>query len=166
MLKTYSFDVPFAPLPDWITRPDFTEEREDSEEIEEREDIEDSEAIRLVVVVENIDDEIKKYINTAIKCTLPGKEGYRNFLIFQFCRWLKGNPDFEKLTAGQLKPLVKMWYEQALSTIGTKVFDETWADFCYGWKKVKYPKGVFPVRRSGTDWEIELEEGSSRFTHV
>ena len=25
---------------------------------------------------------------------------------------------------------------------------------------------MFPVRRSGTDWEIELKEGSSRFTHV
>ena len=25
--------------------------------------------------------------------------------------------------------------------MGTKPFDETWADFAYGWKRVKYPKG-------------------------
>ncbi len=94
-----------------------------------------------IVVWEKLSGKVQRYINIAIKCTLPSKAGYRNFLIFQFCRWLKGQPEFEKLNAGQLKPLIKMWHEQALPIIKTKSFDETWADFVYGWKKVKYPKG-------------------------
>lgn len=118
---------------------DFTEEKE---ELEETEDTEDSEAIKGgVVVYENLNSKLQDYVNNAIACTLPNKEGYRNFLIFQFCRELKGCSEFEKYKAGQLKPLVKRWYEQALPIIGTKSFDETWADFCYGWPRVKYPKG-------------------------
>lgn len=93
------------------------------------------------VIFEKLDKKIQHYINMAIKCTLPNKTGYRNFLIFQYCRWLKGHSEFENHTAGQLKSLVKLWYERALPFIGTKVFDETWADFAYGWKRVKYPKG-------------------------
>lgn len=141
---------------------DFTEETEEVEETEEPDDSEDIEAIKIasvssvssgssvssvssvndsVIVFENLDVKVKNYVNTAIKCTRPNKEGYRNFLIFQFCRWLKGNAEFEKCQAGQLKPLVRLWHEKALPTIGTKPFDETWADFCYGWTRVKYPKG-------------------------
>lgn len=94
-----------------------------------------------LVLWENLDMKNRDFVKRAIKCTLPSKKGYRNFLIFQFCRWLKGNPEFENHTAGQLKPLVKLWHERALPFIGTKIFDETWADFAYGWNKVKYPKG-------------------------
>ena len=90
---------------------------------------------------ENLDKKIQHYVNTAIKCTLPSKTGYRNSLIFHFCRWLKGHPEFENHTAGQLKPLVKLWHERALPFIGTQEFEVTWADFAYGWKRVKYPKG-------------------------
>jgi len=121
---------------------DFTEEADETDDIEDREDSEDIEVIRKGgVVVEKLDFKIQNYVNTAIKCTLPGKRGYRNFLIFQFCRWLKGCSEFEKCQAGQLKPLVRLWHEKALPRIGTKPFDDTWADFCYGWTKVKYPKG-------------------------
>lgn len=115
---------------------EFTEDTEDIEEIE------DIEAIsKEVFAFENLDREAQSYINEAIKCTLPDKQGYRNSLIFQYCRWLKGYSKFEKCEAGQLKPLVKLWHEKALPAIGTKSFDETWADFAYGWPKVKYPKG-------------------------
>ena len=94
-----------------------------------------------VVVFESLDVKVQTCITAAIKCTLPNKNGYRHFLIFQFCRWLKAIPDFELCEPRQLKPLVKMWHEQALPTIGTKTFDDTWADFCHGWPRVKYPKG-------------------------
>jgi len=96
---------------------------------------------REIVIWEELDDTIQHYVNMAIKCSLPSKKGYRNFLIFQFCRWLKGCPEFEEYAAGPLKPLVRLWHTRALSFIGTQGFDETWADFAYGWKKVKYPRG-------------------------
>lgn len=119
----------------------FTEEREEPEEPEDIEDIEELEAIsKGVIVFDKLDVELQNYVNTAIERTLPDKRGYRNFLIFQFCRWLKGRSEFEKCKAGQLKPLVRLWHEKALATIGTKSFDDTWADFCYGWPRVKFPK--------------------------
>ena len=93
------------------------------------------------IVFEKLDEKTQHYVNTAIKCTLPSKSGYRNFLIFQYCRWLKGHAEFEKLAAWQLKSLVRSWYERALSFIATQEFDVTWADFAYGWSRVRYPKG-------------------------
>jgi len=124
---------------------DFTEETEESEDIEDIEAIKGVSSLSSVndsvIVFENLDVKVKNYVNTAIKCTLPDKEGYRNFLFFQFCRWLKGHAEFEKCKAGQLKLVIKLWHEKALPIIGTKPFDETWADFCYGWTRVKYPKG-------------------------
>ena len=83
---------------------------------------------------------LKEKVDNAIKKTLPKKEGYRNFLIFQFCRWLKGMEEFEQLPARALKDIIREWHRQALPYIGTKPFDETWANFTYGWPRVKYPK--------------------------
>ena len=83
---------------------------------------------------------LKEKVDNAIKKTLPKKEGYRNFLIFQFCRWLKGMEEFEQLPARALKDTIREWHRQALPYIGTKPFDETWANFTYGWPRVKYPK--------------------------
>jgi len=123
-----------------ITAPQ--KERQFTEEPEETEDIEDIEAIRVRVVVYNkLNKELKKKVKLAISCTLPDKKGYRNFLIFQFCRWLKGISEFAKLSAKSVKSLCREWHRRALPKIGTKPFDETWADFAYGWKRVKYPKG-------------------------
>ena len=50
-------------------------------------------------------------------------------------------PEFAKLSAKKVKSLCREWHRRALPKIGTKSFDETWADFAYGWKRVKYPKG-------------------------
>lgn len=130
-----------------------------TEELDDRNDIEDIEATKKagiassssvssassvndgITVFENLDVKAKNYVSTAIKRTLPNKKGYRNFLVFQYCRWLKGHGVFTECQARQLKPLIMLWHEKALRTIGTKPFDETWADFCYGWTRVKYPKG-------------------------
>ncbi len=115
---------------------EFTEERE------EIDDIEEIEAISCVCVVySELESRLKNNVDDAIKNTLPDKRGYRNFLIFQFCRWLKGMEDFEQLPAKALKDIAREWHRQALDYIGTKPFDETWADFAYGWPRVKYPKG-------------------------
>ena len=112
-----------------------TEEREDIEEIEEKE------AISVSVSYSELDRELKKKVDFAITRTLPDKRGYRNFLTFQFCRWLKSISEFEKLRAKAVKSLCREWHRRALPKIDTKPFDETWADFVYGWNRVKYPKG-------------------------
>lgn len=118
------------------SRTEFTEERE------EPDDTEAIEAIGVFFISYNqLEEELKKRVNFAIIYTLPNKKGYRNFLIFQFCRWLKGMPEFAKLSAKKVKSLCREWHRRALPKIGTKSFDETWADFAYGWKRVKYPKG-------------------------
>ena len=116
----------------------FTEERE---EIEDTEEIEEKEEKRVSVSYESLDKGLKKRVDFAIAQTLPDKRGYRNFSIFRFCRWLKGMSEFVKLDAKAVKNLCREWHRCALSKIGTKPFDETWADFAYGWDRVKYPKG-------------------------
>jgi len=140
---------PNGELPE-LSLTDFTEEAEEREEqhppfiasISSASSVSSVSSVKeRVIFYENLDEKAQCYVNTAIKHTLPYKKGYRNFLIFLFCRWLKGCVEFEKCKAGQLKPLVRLWHEKALQTIGTKPFDETWADFCYGWTRVKYPKG-------------------------
>ena len=83
----------------------------------------------------------KKAVEEAFKYTLPSKERQRNFLIFQLCRWLKGMEEFAELPVKVLKLIVREWHRLAEPTIGTKPFDDTWADFTYGWERVKYPKG-------------------------
>jgi len=42
----------------------------------------------------------------------------------------------------ELRPLVKQWYEAAEPRVsGEHDFAETWAEFVYGWPRVKKPKG-------------------------
>lgn len=124
----------------------FTEETEDKEEIEDIEAI--SKKSYNVVTFEQLCSKTQIFVDEAITATLPDKQGYRNFLIFQYCRWLKGNKEFAKCKARQLKLLVRRWHERALPFIGTKPFDETWADFAYGWQKVKYPKGENMLKKA------------------
>jgi len=40
---------------------------------------------------------------------------------------------------------VRRWHERALPIIGTKPFDETWADFVAAWPRVRFPKGQEPM---------------------
>jgi len=142
--------VPNGQLPELLPKDlgigDFTEEPDDRDDIEATIDVSiasssSASSVSSIIVFENLDVTVKNYVSTAIKRTLPDKKGYRNSSIFKYCRWLKGHSEFTECQAKQLKPLVRLWHEKALRTIGTKPFDETWADFCYGWTRVKYPKG-------------------------
>lgn len=129
-------ELPFA------SNKDFTEETEDTEDIEDIEEIEEIEAIRVKVVnFKELEKDIKSKVLTAISATKPSMNGYRNKLVFQYCRWLKGIEMFANMAAKQVKSLCREWHSAALPNIGTKPFDETWADFACGWNRVKYPKG-------------------------
>lgn len=130
-----------------------------TEETEEIEDIEEIEAIYTHIdkvkhiqdlQIKGLNTNILEQINKAIIDTLPKKEGERNKKIFDFCRWLKGIPELAELPAKELKPIVKQWHKEALPVIGTKPFTKTWADFAYGWTRVKYPKGDDTLKKAVT----------------
>jgi hypothetical protein len=86
---------------------------------------------------EVIDAELRRII----AATLPTQSGQRNTLVFDLCRALKGMPAYADAAAGELKPIVRFWWEAALPIIGTKCFAETWADFRHGWTRVRFPRG-------------------------
>lgn len=71
---------------------------------------------------------------------LPTREGERNDRIFALARNLKAR--FPDVTPKALKSIVQDWHAKALPFIRTKPFEETWAEFCYGWDNVKYPAGI------------------------
>jgi hypothetical protein len=78
-------------------------------------------------------------VEEAVRATQPTNEGQRNRRIFELARRLKGIiPD---ATSDDLRVIVREWHRRALPVIGTKPFDTTWADFCYGLERVKWPHG-------------------------
>lgn len=90
--------------------------------------------------------ELRAQIDSAIKKTLPQEAGQRDRCIFTFCQWLKAIPEVRGRTAAELKSIVRRWHTTAYPVIGTKPFDDTWADFVYGWKRVKWRKGILLER--------------------
>ena len=87
----------------------------------------------------------KQAIGRAIDCTLPGAEGHRNRVLFQFARQLKGIPELATADAHSLRPYVEQWHAKALSFISTKDFETTWQDFLVGWERVQFPAGTGPL---------------------
>lgn len=149
-----------------ITRPgadsmDFTEEPEDTEDTEEREAIQmasgssdSSDSSGSSVNLDSFDTQVRERIEQAITKTLPTGIGQRNRSIFTFCQWLKAVPELGGLPAKALRPVVEKWHARAYPVIGTKPFDDTWADFVYAWRRVKWPKRMLldmVVRRALED---------------
>jgi hypothetical protein len=134
---------------------EFTEETEEIEDIEDIDRNTSNEGKK--ITLENLSLPTRKRVEDAIAKTLPKAEGKRNWMVFQLCRWLKGIPELANLTAKQLKPIVKEWHKKALPVITTKPFDVTWADFTYGWPRVKYPKGD-GILRKATQKALEAKD--------
>lgn len=86
--------------------------------------------------------DLEARIDAVIAKTLPQDTGERNANVFTFCQWLKGIVELRGCPAAELKHIVRQWHRAAYSVIGTKAFDTTWEDFVYGWKRVKWPKGI------------------------
>lgn len=84
-------------------------------------------------------------VEDAINATLPSGVGFRNDRVFCLARHLKRIPELADAELDVLKPIVKEWYRRALPFIGTKDFLETWADFVYGWDRVRYAAGQEPI---------------------
>jgi hypothetical protein len=81
----------------------------------------------------------------AIRLTVPSNHGRRNRAIFSFARHLKAIPSLANAGLEELRPHVHSWHAAALPFIGTKDFDETWADFVNAWPKVEYAAGGEPI---------------------
>jgi len=65
----------------------------------------------------------------------PTKTRERNRVLFNLARHLKTlYPDCD---CNDLIGLVKEWHKEYLTTIGTKDWMETWADFSYAWDRVR-----------------------------
>lgn len=94
-----------------------------------------------ISVTEAVAEQIVKCINE----TIPSYQGHRNSKIFDFCRCLKAIPCLFDASAKDLRELVRLWHQAALPYIGTKAFDDTYADFVYGWQRVKFPAGQEPM---------------------
>jgi Bifunctional DNA primase/polymerase, N-terminal len=84
-------------------------------------------------------------VNAAIMETLPTRAGTRDDNVFTLARALKAIPELADLPAGDLRDIVKRWHSLALSVIGTKPFDVTWAAFCHAWPRVEFPLGTSPL---------------------
>ncbi|MDB5346473.1 MAG: Bifunctional primase/polymerase [Schlesneria sp.] len=79
-------------------------------------------------------DSVQSVLSVAIKAeliatTLPVSVGTRRKRLFRLACRIRADPEWSKIPLRQLKPLVQDWHRQALPTIQTKSFDETWADF-------------------------------------
>lgn len=108
------------------------------------------------------DENVQRMIDEAIAATMPPATGERNRCLFTFARWLKGIPELRDLPAKDLRPIVQRWHARAYPNISTKAFDESWADFVYAWKRVKWARGTGPqfeaaVEKATNDTETPPE---------
>ncbi len=84
---------------------------------------------------------LQEQIVRAIVASLPLVIGQRNHRIFHLAREFKAIEPLNNANIGDLRPYVKEWHKRALSVIGTKPFEETWADFVIAWGNVRFPIG-------------------------
>ena len=89
-----------------------------------------------------VDEKTQREVEDAIVSTLPEGPRQRNRAIFRLCQAIKGIAALRDCPAAHLRGIVQEWYERALPVIRTKNFDESWADFTYGWPRVKWPRGL------------------------
>lgn len=76
-------------------------------------------------------------IESAIEDTLPAATGMRNNQIFMLARRLKAiDPTMPRV---KQRKAVLQWHTRALPHISTKPYEDTWADFIYGWNRVRKP---------------------------
>ena len=77
----------------------------------------------------------------AIVKALPKDEGQRRRKLFNLARRLKAIPETKTADLTELRPVVEEWHRRAIPFLRTKEFTESWADFVYGWERVKHPVG-------------------------
>lgn len=85
-------------------------------------------------------------VEDAIQSTLPTDTGQRNRAVFEFARALKAIPELAEADPKDLKGYVRQWHDAASKvTSGEHSFTDTWAEFLYGWRRIKHPRGNGPM---------------------
>lgn len=115
-----------------------------TEQFEQTQQIEQNEAIRESGYIVETDESVKRIITE----TIPRKIRTRNKQVWDLIRTLKADQRFFAIDPIQLKPIVRLWHEEAKSYIRTKNFEETWIDFLYAWERNILPKGEDPMTRT------------------
>ena len=132
-------------------RAERTESAEGTEETEETENQSNHDAgtngsvLSVLSVAPTVESSVDDAIEAAIRDAQPDRVGQRNRAVFELARALKAVPGLADAPVGDLRDTVRRWHEQALPIIGTKPFDETWADFVAAWPRVRFPKGQEPM---------------------
>ena len=84
-------------------------------------------------------------VRAAIALTLPDGPDQRRRKLFTLARLLKALPGFEGVDPLHLYPIVKEWHRRAEPKINHKQFEISFADFCDGWDRVRYPGQSGPI---------------------
>lgn len=84
-------------------------------------------------------------IKRAIESTIPRGPRHRNTQVFELARALKAIPSVADADVTAFRDVARKWHRLASPFIGTKPFEDTWAEFVYAWPRVKYPKGTGPM---------------------
>jgi hypothetical protein len=82
----------------------------------------------------------------AIRATIRSGRGHRHRRLFHLARLLKAIPELGHTDLPSIRPIVVEWHRIARPKIGTKEFEETWADFAIAWDNVRFPAGEEPIR--------------------
>lgn len=102
-------------------------------------------SVHSVLSVFSVSNQDAVTIVQAISATIPAARGQRHDCVFAFCRHLRGIPAIAEAAFGDLKPIVKLWHQQAYPVIGTKPFEATWGDFVTAYPSVRFPIGEGPL---------------------
>lgn len=84
-------------------------------------------------------------VQRAIALTLPNGPDQRRKKLFQLVRIIRSIPELQNVDPMSLESVVREWHRKAKGVINHKEFETSFADFCDGWRRVKYPAKSGPV---------------------
>lgn len=88
------------------------------------------------------EDRAKEFIARAIRKSQPSGPGQRHDCIFTLVRYLRQIGSVKDKDPRDLEQIFRRWFRVALPVIRTKDYRESWKDFCYAWREVRFPVGM------------------------
>ena len=93
-----------------------------------------------VVSAFSVSDEAARQIVDAVRTGREVSPSAWRRAVFGFVRQLKAIDELADRAPGELRSIARLWHDQTLGPAG-RPFEDTWADFVYGWPRVKFPEG-------------------------
>jgi hypothetical protein len=122
-------------------------------EFSERSAVSEHSDVSVISVISVISEALS--VEQLLTMTQPQKMGQRNACIYRLARGLKFNSGPRHQNGAKWKAVVRAWHENALPVIGTRNFDETWADFLRA-----YLSALLPLGASLDEWALERAKES------